>query len=288
MKKKQPLVSIVTPAYNVENKVKRYLDSILFQTYKNIELIFVNDGSTDNTEKIFLVYKKKFEKKGIKVKYIYQKNKGLGGAINTGLKLITGEYFVWPDADDFLTNDSIEVKVNFLVKNKSIAVVSSDAYIFNEDNLFKPIKKIADYYPKINKKNQFQLLLEENSIFCPGCHMVRISALREVNPKLEIYEARHGQNWQILLPLYYKFDHFFLKKPLYNYVIYKNSMSFLGNNFYKKIMRVSEHKKIINNTLKCIKMTKKEYKKYKKLVSSRFFKAKKDLFLNFLKSIFYS
>jgi hypothetical protein len=113
--------------------------------------------------------------------------------------------------------------------------------------------------------------------------MVRVSAFKKVNPNLDIYEARHGQNWQLLLPLYYKFDHFFLDEPLYNYIIYKNSMSFLGNNFLKKIIRICEYEKNISNTLKRIKMSKTERKKYKKLISNRFFKQKKELFLNFFK-----
>ncbi|MFA5532005.1 MAG: glycosyltransferase family 2 protein [Candidatus Shapirobacteria bacterium] len=285
MKQKDPLVSILTPAYNVENKVERYLKSILSQTYSNIELIFVNDGSIDNTEKIFLLYKNKFEKRGINVKYIYQENKGLSGAINTGLKMVTGKFLTWPDADDFLSNDSIEKKVNFLIKNKSIAVVSSDAYIYNESDLIKPIALIASYYPKIIEKNQFLLLLEEKSIFCPGCHLIRTKALKKVNPSLTIYESRLGQNWQLLLPLYYRYDHGFINQPLFNYVVYKNSISHPDENisFLEKINRINNYKKILVNTLKSIKMKENEYKKYRKIVNNNFFKKKKALFLSFLK-----
>ena len=102
------LVSIITPCYNVEKVVHRYLNSILSQTYKKIELILVNDGSTDKTEEILLSYKSIFESQGIIFKYIYQENKGLGGSINTGLKYFTGEYLCWPDPDDTLHPQSIE------------------------------------------------------------------------------------------------------------------------------------------------------------------------------------
>ena len=88
---KQPLVSIITPCYNCERYIQRYIDFIQKQTYKNIELIFVNDGSTDKTEEILNENKEVIEKIGMKVVYVYQKNKGLGGASNTGLNSITGE-----------------------------------------------------------------------------------------------------------------------------------------------------------------------------------------------------
>ena len=74
-------------------------------------------------------------------------------------------------------------------------------------------------------EKQFEYLLNEKSIFCTGCHMIRVSALKEVNPKFEIYPARRGQNWQLLLPIYYKYKRFFLDEPLYGYVIYAQSMS---------------------------------------------------------------
>ena len=95
------MVSIITPCYNGGKLLSRYLDSVLKQTYKNIELIIVNDGSSDNTEKIVISYKGQFKKEGMKLVYIYQDNKGLGGAINTGLKHFTGDYLCWADYDDF-------------------------------------------------------------------------------------------------------------------------------------------------------------------------------------------
>ena len=73
-------VSIITPCFNGEGFVERYLNSILNQTYKNIELIFINDGSTDRTEKVVKSYIIKFEEKGMKLIYIYQENAGQAAA----------------------------------------------------------------------------------------------------------------------------------------------------------------------------------------------------------------
>ena len=73
------LVSIITPCYNGEKHVHRLLESVLNQTYTNIELILVDDGSTDETKKIVLSYQEKFTEKKLKLNYIYQENKGLAG-----------------------------------------------------------------------------------------------------------------------------------------------------------------------------------------------------------------
>jgi len=87
-----PLVSIVTPCYNCENHISRYLDSIIGQTYKNIELVLINDGSNDNTESIINSYTSKLKKRGIDLIYITQKNSGVSEALNTGLKHFSGDY----------------------------------------------------------------------------------------------------------------------------------------------------------------------------------------------------
>ncbi|MGO4961240.1 glycosyltransferase [Jeotgalibaca porci] len=273
-KKDKPLVSIITPCYNGEKYVRRLLDSILIQTHKNIEFIFVNDGSNDNTEKIVMSYENKFKERGIRFIYLYQANKGLAGAINTGLKMFTGDYLCWPDSDDYLDKYSIEKRVDFLELNKEYGSVSSDANVYHEDDLTSPISRIADGLKNKFETNHFQYLLEEKSIFCPGCHMVRTTSFLDVNPNRHIYPARRGQNWQLLLPLYYKYKRGYIDEPLYNYIIYSNSMSRGDDNFDKKIYRINEHLDILINTLSDIQMNDSDRNKYSTLITERYTRKK--------------
>ena len=107
------LVSVVSPCYNGEDYISRYMDSILKQTYRPIEVILVNDGSADKTEEIINSYASVFERSDIILKVITKNNEGSGAAVNDGLKHITGEYLIWPDSDDFLFPESIEKRVKF-------------------------------------------------------------------------------------------------------------------------------------------------------------------------------
>ena len=258
----QKLVSIITPCYNGEKLVSRYLESVLGQTYKNIELIIVNDGSSDNTDKIVLSYKDKFENGGMKLVYIYQENKGLGGAINTGLKYFTGDYLCWADYDDFFRYDSVEKRVKFLEDNPQYGCVTSNANVYNKDDLENPIYKITDKFKYNEDEYQFEHHLKSESIFCCGCHMVRTEAFLDVNPDKDIFEGKRGQNWQMLLPVYYKYKRGFLDEPLYNYIIYKSSMSTGDDTKEKSIQRVNEHLEIVKNTLDRIDMDQKDRDKY--------------------------
>ena len=85
-----PLTSIIAPCYNGESYIRRFLDSILAQTYPAIELILINDGSTDRTDQIIKSYLDKFKSKNIYLNYIIVANAGIGAAINLGLKHIRG------------------------------------------------------------------------------------------------------------------------------------------------------------------------------------------------------
>lgn len=106
---KSPLVSIVIPVYNGSNYVREAIDSALAQTYKNIEVIVVNDGSKDDgaTERICLSY-------GEKIRYIQKENGGVSSALNVGIKNMKGEYFSWLSHDDKYENDKIEKQINRL------------------------------------------------------------------------------------------------------------------------------------------------------------------------------
>ena len=247
------LVSIITPCYNGENCLARMLDSVIAQTYRPIEYILVNDGSTDGTLALAESYIPKFREAGIDFKIINQENKGLAGAINAGLRCFTGDYLCWPDADDYLEPTSVEDRVKVLEENPEYAVVSSDAYIRNCDDL-KSFKLLSSGLKYTNDPNQFEHHLNGDSIFCPGCHMVRVSMFLTVHPDRKIYPARRGQNWQLLLPLYYKYKWIFLNKPLYNYIVSPNSMSKDKNTLEAVLFRYNEHEEIITQTLKKIEL----------------------------------
>ncbi len=105
----QPLISVIIPAYNIENYLTECLDSVLAQSYKNYEIIVVDDGSKDGTRDICDIYQKKFDK----IKVIRQQNAGLSAARNSGIKKAKGEYLAFVDGDDL-------VAPNFLVRLWSI------------------------------------------------------------------------------------------------------------------------------------------------------------------------
>lgn len=104
-----PKVSIVIPAYNASNYLAEAIDSALAQTYQNVEIIVVNDGSKDNgeTERIALSY-------GDKIKYFYKENGGSSSALNTGIANMTGEWFSWLSHDDLYVPEKIEKQVAYM------------------------------------------------------------------------------------------------------------------------------------------------------------------------------
>ena len=119
------LVSIVVPIYNVEKYLDRCLQSILSQTYKNIEVILVDDGSPDGCPRICDAY----AKKDSRVKVIHKENAGAGMARNTGIKHATGKYICFFDSDDYIEPDTIECCV--VTANESCA----DLVVFGYDSV---------------------------------------------------------------------------------------------------------------------------------------------------------
>lgn len=129
-----PKVSIVIPVYNGSNYLKEAIDSALAQTYKNIEIIVVNDGSKDEgaTERIAQSY-------GDKIRYFAKENGGVATAINVGIKHMTGDYFSWLSHDDYYYQDKIEKQVAFLanLKNKDVFLYAN--YAILQGDLITPV-----------------------------------------------------------------------------------------------------------------------------------------------------
>lgn len=138
--------SIIIPAYNAEKYIRTAISSIIEQTYKNWEIIVVNDGSTDSTRDIILEYITKY--KELSIKLIDIPNGGLANARNIGIKAANGDYFCNLDADDFLNNDILE-RINKIEDSFDICF-----YGFNDidETTGKPIAKYEDRFSYLNNK----------------------------------------------------------------------------------------------------------------------------------------
>ena len=110
-----PLISVIVPVYNTEKFLKKCLLSLINQSYHNLELVIVNDGSTDGSGEICEDFKKKYRN----IKYIYQNNGGVSSARNKALKMCNGEFITFVDSDDWVESDYCEKLYNSIIKNNS-------------------------------------------------------------------------------------------------------------------------------------------------------------------------
>lgn len=125
------LVSIVVPVYNAEQNLKKCIESLIQQSYKNIEIILVDDESTDSSWAICQEY----EKKDKRVRAVQQENAGCGEARNTGIAIAKGDYVATVDSDDWVTVDYIEAMMTMAVKDPEIDYVKCGFYYASGDNI---------------------------------------------------------------------------------------------------------------------------------------------------------
>lgn len=195
-------VSIVTPVYNGESHLSRMLDSVLRQTYKNIDMILVDDGSSDRTIRIAESYYDKFRSKGIGFRLIRAEHKCAAAAINQGLPYVDGEYLIWPDSDDVLEPASIEQRVLFLREHPQYQCVRSLSYYFNAETGM--VSEQADEKTgDLTREDLFWDILESKTFVCCGCYMLRAESFFEIYSERHIPEYNVGQNFQMLLPFMY-------------------------------------------------------------------------------------
>lgn len=138
----QALISVIIPVYNVEQYLCECVDSVINQTYKNLEIILVDDGSTDSSGKICDDY----AEKDTRITVIHQKNGGLSEARNTGLSESDGKYIYFLDSDDYIAPDTLETLIVIAEKDNS-DIVFFDAISFTDPNDFS----ITQNYIRNNK-----------------------------------------------------------------------------------------------------------------------------------------
>ncbi len=142
---RMPLVSVVIPCYNHGSFLLEAIQSVWQQNYTPIEIIVVDDGSSDNTKEVSTNCKG--------VKYIYQQNQGLSAARNTGIKNSYGEFLVFLDADDWLLQGAISFNAEQLLKNQKLAFISG-----GHDKVFVKENKIQEDITEVNDEHYCNLL----------------------------------------------------------------------------------------------------------------------------------
>ena len=138
----QPLVSIITPAYNCEKYIGECIESVINQTYSNWEMIIVNDKSTDNTKNVIEKYIKKDNR--IKI-YNQESNLGVSAARNKSIELSNGRFIAFLDSDDMWKADKLEKQINFMIDNDYEFTFTSYEIINNKQNKRANIVKVPKY-----------------------------------------------------------------------------------------------------------------------------------------------
>ncbi len=132
----EPLISLIISVYNIEQYISKCVESIIGQKEQNIEIILVDDGSTDDSKTIVDEY----AKKDTRIKVIHKINGGLSSARNVGLNVASGEYIFFVDGDDFIANNAIEV-LGEIIKNNDYDIICFNYYVSYEDKDVKTYSK---------------------------------------------------------------------------------------------------------------------------------------------------
>lgn len=211
---KRPKVSVIIPTYNRKDYVTEAIDSVLNQTYKDFEIIVVDDGSTDDTGELLK------ERYGDRIRYFYKENGGCASARNYGIKVSRGEYIAFLDSDDKYLPEKLEDQVEILEKNEQIGFVYSDSYSFdgNKQKLSESVR------PDKDNRVDYALFMVTN--MANGSFVVRRDCLDISGYYNEL--MRYNEDTDLLLRLSVNCKVYFSDKPTFAYRVHTGRKS--GNN----------------------------------------------------------
>lgn len=168
----KPLVSIIVSCYNHEQYITECIESIIHQTYNNIELIVIDDGSTDNSPEILDDLSQQYQ-----FYYEHQENMGLTRTLNKALEKAKGQYIAPLGSDDIIMLDKTAKQVAFLEQRNDIAVLGGNILVIDEQGIIKPKQKFAAYH----EEDFNSIFLNPKKIPAAPSVMIRADALRSVN-----------------------------------------------------------------------------------------------------------
>lgn len=206
----KPLISIIVPIYNTESYLEKCLDSLVNQTLKNIEIILINDGSLDNSEKIIKKYLKKYSDK---IVYYKKENEGQGVARNYAIKLARGEYLTFVDSDDFVEETMLEELYKKAKDESSDIVACTKVYVVKSETLTisSSLFDVSDPYRKYILNNSGPVgkiikreIIQNNNLYFPNLRAYEDIA---IVPLWGLYAKKIS----------------YIDKPFYYYIIHEGS-----------------------------------------------------------------
>lgn len=222
------LVSIIIPTYNSSQYIEETLQSVFSQTYVNWECIIIDDGSTDNSKEIALLYCKKDNR----FKYYYQQNAGPSSARNYGLLLAKGDYIQFLDADDVLLPDRFSVLINEYKNIGSGVILYSDLWLGKHDNIYE--SSLMTRPASIGKDITFYEMYRyfaDTFLFIPACVLFPVQSImaKEWNTSL-----KNSEDWDFYLSVLHD-KSYVLRIVPQKLVIYRNTPTGLSKNKTKTL-----------------------------------------------------
>jgi glycosyltransferase involved in cell wall biosynthesis len=211
MRQLRPLVSAIIPTYNRMEAVRRAIESVLAQTYAEIEIIVVDDGSMDETRDVAASY-------GHSIKYLYQRNQGPAVARNTGILAVKGQLLAFLDSDDLWAPDKVERQVDVFMKNPSCFICATGHKVVDGDGNVINTTVLGSYELALIKKGELY-----KNFFATPTVMMRVECFLDVgffDPHLHFAE-----DWDMWLRVMEKYYLQYLDEALTTIVVHQESIT---------------------------------------------------------------
>lgn len=238
------LVSVIIPSYNHEKYIEKCIMSVINQTYKNLEILVMDDNSKDNSAKIL----KNIKDSRLKV-YYSNKNKGIVRTINELTKKCKGKYVAIIGSDDIWKKNKISKQISYLEKNPEIGAVFTAAEIIDENGkLYENDEFFSDNVfcnNNMTRGKRMKLFFEKGNHLCHSSSVIRMSVIKNIGLYDMAYRQLH--DYEYWVRLINEYDIYILNEKLVKYRRFKNSEQNLSNNSFESIIRViNENNSIIS------------------------------------------
>ena len=256
----EELVSIIIPTYNVENYVCRGIESCINQTCKNIEIVIIDDGSTDNTPNII----KKYAENDKRIKYFFQKNHGVSNARNKGLDFASGDYVIFLDSDDWLELNTVEYLLNMKKKYENYFITTNFKSVYLENKKIKKnqeLQNTQETLEVVNSKKIYSSFILDKYRMKSSCYKLFSKKILTDNNIYFREDIYHGEDGLFVFEYLLHVENIlYSTKQLWNILERPNSAS--RGKFNKKLFTAITSVEEMIKLVKDDKNLEKELKKY--------------------------